>query len=121
MLKDKVVFVTGSAKGLGKSIAIALAKRGAILVIHYKISEREAKKTLEEVKKFSNKSFLVKGDLTDKMKVRSIFEEIMSKLERLDVLVNNVGDFIFKPISKTSAEEFRKFIRAIYCRVDFQY
>ncbi|MBI3036403.1 SDR family oxidoreductase [Candidatus Woesearchaeota archaeon] len=109
-LEGKTVLVTGSAKGLGRATAISLAKEGAIVVVHYRSSRREAEATLAEVRRLSPKSILVHGDVTSASDVGNMFKQIKSKFGRLDILINNVGAFIFKPISETSVEEFSNVI-----------
>lgn len=109
-LEGKIVLVTGSAKGLGRAMALSLAKEGAVVVVHYRSSRKEADATLAEVKRFSPKSILVHGDVASETEVSGMFKQIKSKFGRLDILINNVGDFIFKPISETSLEEFSSVI-----------
>ena len=112
LLMQKVAVVTGSAKGLGKAIALALADEGYIVVIHYRRSKRQAQKTLAEVCRKSPKSILAEGDLLDEKAVENIYEEIYKKLGRVDLLVNNVGDFIYKEFGKTTNAEFRDIIES---------
>src|SRR3989344_7665912 len=103
---QKVAVVTGSAKGLGKDLALFLAKEGFTVVVHYRNSKKEALDVLESVKKKSPRSIVVCGDLIDEIKVKKIFKEIFVKLGRVDVLVNNVGDYLYREFGKTTNEEF---------------
>src|SRR3990167_7286808 len=95
---EKVAVVTGSAKGLGKSIALTLADRGYTLVIHYRKSRSEAQEVLGKIKKRSPRSILVNADLSWKSEVKKMFAKIFAKLKRVDLLVNNVGGFLYKKI-----------------------
>ena len=109
---QKVAVVTGSAKGLGKDLALFLAKEGFTVVVHYRNSKKEALDVLESVKKKSPRSIVVCGDLIDEIKVKKIFKEIFVKLGRVDVLVNNVGDYLYKEFGKTTNSEFKNVIES---------
>ena len=109
---EKVAVVTGSAKGLGRAIAIALSKQGYTLVICYNKSRQEAIKVLDEVKLKSGRSIAVPADLKDEAQVGRMFKEIFKSFRRIDLLVNNVGNFLYKKFSETTAEEFRNIIES---------
>ncbi len=115
----KVALVTGSAKGLGRDIALELAKDGFSVAVHYRSSKKEAEKIALEINKIS-KSIIVSGDLTNEKDVEEIFSRIRREFGRLDVLVNNVGNFLFKEFSKTTNAEFRDIVESnvystLYC------
>lgn len=107
-LKSKVVFITGGAQGLGAHMALDLAKQGAVLVINYKNSEKQARALLKRIKKFSPRSIALQADLTKKQDVNRIFKQIFTKFNKVDVLINNIGNFIYKSIDKTSPEEVKE-------------
>src|SRR3990167_9914935 len=109
---EKVAVVTGSAKGLGRAIALALVDEGYTLVIHYRKSKKEAKEVLAQVKKNSPQSILVCADLSVEAKVTKMFAEIFAKLKRVDLLVNNVGSFLYKKFSMMTTFEFRDLIES---------
>lgn len=108
----KVAVVTGSAHGLGADIAKVLAKDGYTLVLHYHYSIDDAKKALAEIKKDSPKSIVVGADVTSEVDVAKMFAEIAKSLGRVDLLVNNVGNFIYKEFAKTTNAEFRDMIES---------
>ena len=112
MSVSKVAVVTGSARGLGRAIVLALAKHGFTVVVHYRKSKDEAKKVLADVGKISPKSMLVSGDLTKEEDVDRTFREIFARLGRVDLLVNNVGNFVYKDFAKTTNREFRDLIES---------
>lgn len=107
----KVALITGSARNLGKSIALDLAKQGAKVVIHCQTSNQEAEKTLEEVKKHSA-GLIVKADLTKQNQVHSMFQNIEKSVGSVDVLINLVGNFIFQPITTTTFAKFKDVIES---------
>ena len=71
-LKDKIVLITGGARRIGRAISLALAKRGARVVIHYSRSGEAAEKTLKEVKQNGGEGILLQADLMDEEAVAGI-------------------------------------------------
>ena len=109
---NKVVVVTGSAKGLGREIALDFADRKFTVVVHYRKSEEAARDVLVRVRKKSPESIMIAANLTDEEVVSKVFDEVLKKLGRVDVLVNNVGDFLYKEFSKTTNAEFRDIVES---------
>ena len=103
---QKMAVVTGSAKGLGRAIALALASCEYTLVVHYHTSYQEAKKVLGQVRVQAPKSIMVAADLKNEAEVKKMFELVIKKFRRIDLLVNNVGNFINKKFGQTSNSEF---------------
>ena len=106
MLEGKVALVTGSARRLGKEIAIALAKKGADVIVHYNGSKNEAEQTRKKIESFGRKSIAIRADLTNPTKVKDFFKTIIKKFGKIDILVNNVGNFIYKDMDDYSEEEW---------------
>lgn len=116
----KVAVVTGATGGLGKEIAIYLAKDGYTVVVHYNKSRAEAEKVLGQIKADSRDSFTISADLTKEEEVEKCFRTILSKTKGVDLLVNNVGDFVYKKFGETSSAEIRDVIETnvfatLYC------
>lgn len=88
-MKDKLILVTGAAKRIGRSIALALAAEGARVVIHYNESEREARATAEEC----GGAPLLRANLESVAEIRAMFDRIAAEFGRLDGLVNNAARF----------------------------
>lgn len=108
-LKNKIVLVTGSAKNLGRAIAVDLAKQGARVIIHYYHSKKEAEETLTEVKKYSD-GIVVPADVTNQKEVDTMIQTIKKQFGSIDILVNLVGNFIFEPMTTTSFAQFKDVI-----------
>ena len=104
-LADRLALVTGGGKGLGRQIAIELARAGATVIINYRSDKLAAEETLLLVQEFSASS-RIKADVTQPPEVDRLFESIRSDYGEVDILINNVGDFIFKPLMETSDSEF---------------
>ena len=111
-MAKKVAVVTGSAKGLGSAITLALAQEGFTVVVHYLKSRQDAELVLGQVTKKSPESILVSGDIRDERAVDKIFAEIFKKFSKVDLLVNNVGNFIYKRFSKTTIDEFKDIVES---------
>lgn len=108
----KTVFVAGAAKGLGAEIAKSFAHDGDRVIIHYRSSSSAAEQVLQIVQKTSPDSFLMSGDLTREDDVRRLFDEVHSKVGIVDVLINTVGDFIYKPFYEASFKDFKAVIES---------
>jgi len=92
MLKDKTALVTGSARGIGKAIAVALAKEGANIIINdTKPSARAAEKTANEIRECNVQVDCFLGDISKFVRVKEITKIIEKKYDRVDILVNNAA------------------------------
>jgi len=105
-LKGKVALVTGSAKRVGRVIALALARRGASVVVHFNTSSAEAEKTAGEIKALGVEVMTVKAELTKEAEVAKMIKAAVDKFGRLDVLVNNAAVFFKTPLSTVTEREW---------------
>jgi NAD(P)-dependent dehydrogenase (short-subunit alcohol dehydrogenase family) len=92
-LKDKVVFVTGSARRVGRTIALGFAREGAHLVIHHSHSDAQAEKTAAEARALGVDTLIVKGDYNRYEDVSGNFEQVIGHYGRIDVMVNSASNF----------------------------
>jgi 3-oxoacyl-[acyl-carrier protein] reductase len=90
-LIGKAALVTGASRGIGRSIALELAKAGAVVGVNYNRYEEGAQETLRQIRELGAFGVLVKGDISLYKEAKHIIEETASKLGRLDILVNNAG------------------------------
>jgi len=88
LLKSKVAVVTGSAKGIGRAIALEFAKEGASVIVNYSKSETAAE---EIVKEIGRRAIAVKADVSKKEDAEKLIKTATKRFGRLDVLVNNAG------------------------------
>jgi len=107
-LKGKKALVTGASRGIGRGIALALAKAGASVVVNYHSKAEEAEAVVAEVKKLGGDSFSVQADVSNKEQVVKMFAEIKNKFDQLNILVNNAGIVYMNPIDKITEEEWDK-------------
>ena len=89
--KDKVVLVTGSSRGIGRSIAISFAKEGAKVIINYNNSDIDAEITYDIISSYGNDCMVMKADVANEKEVKKMIDKIIEKYGRIDVLVNNAG------------------------------
>jgi NAD(P)-dependent dehydrogenase (short-subunit alcohol dehydrogenase family) len=89
--KQKVVLVTGSSRGIGKGIALEMARQGYTVVVHGSTESARLRSTYEEVKKLSPASICVVAELSNSAAIREMFAVIRSTFGRLDALVNNAA------------------------------
>ena len=80
--------ITGASRGLGREIALTLAKSGYNVAINYLASENDAKKAAYEI---GDNAFLVKADVGDAKQVEEMADAVYRKWGRVDVLINNAG------------------------------
>lgn len=90
-LKDKIVLVTGASSGIGKATAIAFARKGAHVFVHYGKNKNGGQETLTQVEKTSS-GRLCQADLMDAGAIKALFDDIRRTAPTLDVLVNNAGE-----------------------------
>lgn len=97
-MEQKVALVTGSSRGVGKKIALELAKNGYDIVVNYARSKTAALETAEEIEKLGRKALVLKANVGDVEKIKAMFAEIKEKFGRLDVLINNAASGVQRPI-----------------------
>lgn len=104
-LKNKVVFVTGSSSGIGKSIASKLLQEGCQVIINGR-NEQKLKKASKELQNCS----YIKGDVTKDNDVRKIARTLEKSHKKIDILVCNVGSGKSNPIGKEDTNELKKML-----------
>jgi 3-oxoacyl-[acyl-carrier protein] reductase len=101
----EVAWVTGSATGIGRAVALKLAKRGCDVAVHYNRSEAEAKEVVEGVGALGRDALLLRGNVADAEDVEKMAQEIDEHFRGLDVLVNNAGSIVERATLEGTTEE----------------
>jgi len=101
-LQGRVALVTGSAKRIGRAVALRLAAGGADVVIHYNRSRSEAEETVAEIAKLGRKSIAVQADLCSFAQIKRLFQQTVDQFGRLDVLVNSAANFLPAHVDDTT-------------------
>ncbi|MEF8787257.1 MAG: SDR family NAD(P)-dependent oxidoreductase [Haloarculaceae archaeon] len=92
-LSGRVAVVTGSAKGVGRELLLALAADGADVAVHYQTSDEAAQEVAASAREHGVRATTVQADVTDPADVAGLFDAIEADLGTVDILVNNVGAF----------------------------
>ncbi len=93
-LQGKVVLVTGASTGIGAAAALAFARLGSKVVVHYNASRAGAEAVAADIRALGGEVLLAGGDVTDEAVVRRVVAETMAAFGRIDVLVNNAGGML---------------------------
>jgi 3-oxoacyl-[acyl-carrier protein] reductase len=109
-IKGKVAVITGASRGIGRSIALLLAEKGAKIAVIYNTSIDKAQKVKEEVLKKNTACNIYKCDVADFKQSESVVKEIIKDFERVDILVNNAGIAIKEEFIDTKEETWDKTI-----------
>ncbi len=118
-LSNKTIIVTGASRGIGKAIALHLAKSGANVCVNYRAKKKEAEDVVAEIKKAGAKAIAVQADVTQPDEVERLVKETLEVFGPISGIVNNAGTEInHKQFIDTDWEEFEKHfavqIRGIY-------
>lgn len=106
MLKNKIALITGAGRGIGRAIAIALAKEGAEVVINYNGSEERAKEVKQTIEENGGKASIYKCNDRDFAACEAMIKDIVKEYGYLDILVNNAGITKDGLIMKMKEEDF---------------
>jgi len=90
-LSGKNAIVTGASRGIGKGIALALAKEGVNILVNYSKNYEKANTTVTEIKKMGCDAMAIKADVSKSQEVKQMMEQALSRFGSIDILVNNAG------------------------------
>ncbi|MGC8810336.1 MAG: SDR family NAD(P)-dependent oxidoreductase [bacterium] len=110
-LKDKIALVTGASRGIGRAIAIELARWGVDVAINFKKHEQEAKVTLNEITSLGRKGIIVQADVSCSAEVKEMVATTEKELGAIDILVNNAGISRFQRIEETTEADWDEILQ----------
>ena len=90
-VEGRTALVTGASRGIGRAIAIELAREGAKVAINYSHSDSKAKEVAEEIHELGGVAIIYKADISNSKEVRAMVESVAKEFTHLDILVNNAG------------------------------
>ena len=108
--KNRIALVTGSSKGIGKGIAIALGQNGADVVINYYSDKEGALDAKVKIEEFGVKAIAIKADVGKYKDVRNMFDIAYEKFGKVDILINNAAIAVWKPFEDFTELDWDKTI-----------
>lgn len=107
-IRGKTAIVTGASRGIGRAIAGQLADLGAKVVVNYSRSAQEANAVVTQIKEKGGEAVAIQADIGTVAGVQSLFQKTMEAFRKVDILINNAGIGVYKPIQEVTEEDFDK-------------
>lgn len=104
----KVILITGASRGIGQEMALQLGTAGNKIIVNYAHSEKSANETVKQIKDAGGNALSIKADVSNKAEVTAMFDEAIEYFGKIDVVINNAGVMITKPLQNLSEEDFTK-------------
>jgi len=106
MLQGKIALVTGSSRGIGRAIALELAKQGANIAVNYAGSEDKAEEVVQEIKALGVEAIKIKANVAKEDDVKAMIKEVTKTFGALHILVNNAGITRDNLLMRMKVEDF---------------
>ncbi len=106
MLEGKVAIVTGASRGIGRQIALYMAREGAAVIVNYNGSAARAEEVVQEIRNAGGQAEAVQCNVSDYEKAQELINYVIGQYKRVDILVNNAGITRDNLLMKMSEEEF---------------
>ncbi|WP_080874788.1 3-oxoacyl-[acyl-carrier-protein] reductase [Oceanobacillus timonensis] len=111
MLQGQTAVVTGASRGIGREIALELAKNGANVVVNYSGSEAKAEEVVTEVEELGVKAVKIQANVSDEESVKQLMKQAVKEFGSIDILVNNAGITKDNLLMRMKEEEFDQVIQ----------
>ena len=124
-MNNKIALVTGGSRGLGKDMALSLAKKGIDVVLTYHSNKDEAEKVAAEIQSLGQKAYVFQLDAGDIKSFDDFLKQVTERLEtetgssNFDFLINNAGTALYAPFAETTEEQFDQALNIHYKGVFF--
>jgi 3-oxoacyl-[acyl-carrier protein] reductase len=105
-MENKIALITGGSRGIGRAIAVELARHGANIVVAYHHGQREAYQVVAEIASGGSTAVSIAADISQVAHVERLFDEVIEHFGGLDILVNNAGVMVNRAIAEVEEEEF---------------
>ena len=109
-LNGRVALVTGASRGIGRAVALALARAGADVAINFRQREAEARQTEREAAALGRRAVSLRADVSDGAQVAGLIREIEAGLGGVDILVNNAGIARPQPLDQITEQDWDELI-----------
>ncbi|MDO5408984.1 MAG: 3-oxoacyl-[acyl-carrier-protein] reductase [Lachnospiraceae bacterium] len=106
MLENKIAIVTGASRGIGRQIALTLAKEGAAVIVNYNGSMQRAQETVNAIQEAGGQAEAIQCDVSDFNGCKEFIDGVIKKYKKIDILVNNAGITRDNLLMKMSEEDF---------------
>lgn len=107
-LRNRVAVVTGGTRGIGRGIALGLAQQGAKIALVYRANKAAAQMALRQLQTVGADCLAVETDITQSARAEHLISTVGDRFGRLDILVNNVGEFRWGTLAESSVEEWTR-------------
>lgn len=111
MLTGKTALVTGASRGIGRAIALELAKHGANVAVNYAGNEAKAQEVVEEIEQLGKRAIKIQADVSNEENVKSMVKEVIQTFGSVDILVNNAGITKDNLLMRMKVEDFNGVIQ----------
>ena len=101
-LLDKVVLVTGGARGIGRAAALKLAAAGCDVAVNYYSSHEEAESLADAIRRTGRRAALYQGNVADPDSVKELFDALLADFDRVDIVVSNAASGVLRPAPRWS-------------------
>ena len=110
-LQNRIALVTGASRGIGKSIALALAGAGCHIAVNYRQQAAAAEEVRQAIEKLGQRAIVIQADVSVPREVELLVSQTESQLGEVEVLVNNAGIARSKPVAEITLDDWQKILR----------
>ncbi|OBJ50913.1 SDR family oxidoreductase [Mycobacterium sp. 1423905.2] len=107
----RVALVTGASGGIGRAVAVQLARAGMDVAVHYAGNRDSALRTADEITNGGRRAMVVSADIADELQVADMFDQVEAEFGGLDVVVNTAGIMLLKPLTELDFDDFDRMHR----------
>jgi len=118
-LKDKVSLVTGASRGIGKSIALALAREGSAVALNCSVSVEAGEEVATEIRGLGQSAMVIRADVASKTEVDAMVKRVVDEFGKIDILVNNAGMSVVEASEELEERRWRRGIDMMLTGVFF--
>ncbi|MGK3722408.1 SDR family oxidoreductase [Priestia megaterium] len=108
LLEGKVAIITGASRGIGRKVAEQLADLGAKVTINYSSSPDKAEEIVKEIQDKGGEAIAIQADISQISDIERLFSETISAFGKVDILINNAGIMINKPLTEVTEADYNK-------------